>query len=127
MTEQSFTPNNDEITDNDKMMALLSYVIAVVVPIIILYSETGKTRAFQRYHAINSLVVSGVTLLFGLLIVCPIAVGLSFITAGLGSCCTAPFALVPYALGIYYGIKAYQGEYVDIPFVTTFAKGRGWI
>lgn len=28
---------------------------------------------------------------------------------------------------IYWGIKAYQGEYVTIPVITDFIKKQGWV
>ena len=53
-------------TNDDRVMAALAYAsqlinpIGLVLPIIILVSETSKQRPFQRYHAIQSLGVSAV-------------------------------------------------------------------
>jgi uncharacterized membrane protein len=113
-------PASSEITDNDKMMGLLSYVITFIVPVIILLSESSKQRRFQRYHAIHALIMGvalwTVTILLGTII--------SIVTLGLGSCCVLP---LPYIPMIYYGIQAYQGEYADIPLVTDFARSQGWV
>lgn len=122
-----FRGPGDDISDQDKLMGLLSYVIPLIVPLIVLFSETGKQRRFQRYHAVHSLIISGILVLFGLIIVCPITVGVSMISAGIGSCCTVPFALIPYIIGVVYGIQAYGGRYSEIPLVTNLAKSQGWV
>jgi uncharacterized membrane protein len=126
MDEVNLT-NQNEITDNDKMMGLLAYVLAVIVPLVILLSETGKQRPFQRYHAIHSLILSSLILIFGLICICPIAVALGLISAGLGSLCTIPLFLIPYIIGVVYGLQAYQGRYAEIPGVTNLAKSQGWV
>ncbi len=46
----------NDVTDNDKLMALLAYALPFIVSIVILLTESGKTRPFQRYHAVSSLV-----------------------------------------------------------------------
>lgn len=116
-----------DITDNDKMMGLLSYVIGMVVPLVILLSESGKQRHFQRYHAVHSLVLNGALLLVTLLCDCTVGLVLSALTAGLAMLCLVPISLIPYGLAIYYGIQAYQGTYCEIPVVTNFVKGQGWV
>ena len=115
------------VSDNDKMMGLLSYVVSLIVPLVILLSESGKRRGFQRYHAVHSLALSVILFVITLVLACTIGLVLELVTAGLGTCCLAPLALVPYALSIYYGVQAYQGQYVVIPVVTDFVKGQGWV
>jgi uncharacterized membrane protein len=117
---------DEQITDQDKMMGLLAYVIALIVPLIILLSETGKQSRFQRFHAVQSLVLSGVLLIAGLVLCCPVAV-VAALTAGIGGVCFLPIILVEFGLHIYYGIKAYQGEYCTIPYLTDFARNSGWL
>ena len=116
-----------DITDNDKMMGLLSYVITLIVPLIILLSESGKQRRFQRYHAVHSLILSGVIIVVSLLLWCTIGLILELLTAGLATCCLLPISFIPYVLTIYYGIQAYQGKYAEIPVITDFARGQGWV
>src|SRR4051812_35943786 len=47
-----------EANQDDKLIALLSYVtqiiIPLIMPVIILLSESSKKRPFQRYHAVQS-------------------------------------------------------------------------
>jgi uncharacterized membrane protein len=119
------TPTDQEITDNDKMMSLLCYVIGLLVPLVILLSETGKTRAFQRYHAIQSLGLSAAWLLFALLLCIPFCV-LEVLT-GIGGFCLLPIYVLPWFAALYYGVQAYQGEYAEIPVVTDFMAQQGWL
>ncbi|MBN1317786.1 MAG: DUF4870 domain-containing protein [Anaerolineales bacterium] len=112
-----------EITDNDKMMALLSYVISIIVPLIILLSESSKQRKFQRYHAVHALATASVLWVVITLASCFVTI----ITLGYGSCLALPLMLLPYIPMIYYGVQAYQGRYVDIPLVTDFVKNQGWV
>jgi uncharacterized membrane protein len=131
MAESSSTPQ--EITDNDKLMSLLSYVIWLIVPLVVLLSESGKTRAFQKYHAIQSLGVLVVAIIFDVVVSlcgCLGSAVLAAVTAGLGSLLTVcvPFlGFVPWAVSIYYGIQAYQGKYVEIPYLTNFMVQQGWL
>jgi uncharacterized membrane protein len=49
MAEEFVTPPTDDITDNDKLMAALSYPIPIVA-LIILIAEDMKARPFQKFH-----------------------------------------------------------------------------
>jgi len=102
MSEQ-FAP---EITSDDKLWSLLAYVLSPIVPIIILLMEDKKNRPFIRYHNVQALLLGIVTIL--LAIVLGWTVFLSCI----------PFLL--WILMVYWGIRAYQGQYVVIPVVTNF-------
>jgi hypothetical protein len=31
-----------------------------------------------------------------------------------------------WAVGVYWGFKAYGGEHVEIPVISDFAKNQGW-
>jgi uncharacterized membrane protein len=126
MMSENMTPDT-EITDNDKLMALLAYIISLIVPLIILLSETNKQRPFQRYHAIQSLLLSAVIVIASFVIGCPLSLIIGLLTAGFGAICTAPLGLVFLAVLIYYGIEAYQGKYTVIPVLTDFAKNQGWL
>ena len=118
-------PIDQEITDTDKMMGLLCYVITLLVPLVVLLSETGKTRAFQRYHAIQSLGLSVAWCIFALLLCIPVCV-LEVLT-GVGGLCLLPLYVLPWFAALYYGIKAYQGDYAEVPVVTAFMVQQGWI
>jgi uncharacterized membrane protein len=98
-----------DITSDDKLWALLSWLLAPIVPIIVLLMEEKKARPFIKYHAINAL-------LFNLIVV----LLLGSITVG----CIATIGVIA---EIYFAIKAYQGEWVKVPVLTDLAKGQGWI
>ena len=51
----------NDITDQDKLLAAISYPIAIVA-IVILLVEDMRNRPFQKYHAVQALAV-GVILL----------------------------------------------------------------
>jgi uncharacterized membrane protein len=119
--------DSSNITDQDKIMALLSYIISLIVPIIILLSESSKNRHFQRYHAINSLVFSGTTFIGSLLFICPLVILATIFSFGIGNLCFLPLYIVVFGFQIYFGVKANQGEYVEIPVLTNLARGWGWL
>ena len=101
-----------EINDQDKLMAALSYPIGIVA-IVILLIEDMKSRPFQKYHAVQALAVNIV------LIVLSIVLGWTVILA------CVPLLL--WFVTIYWAIKAYQGEYLEIPILTDFLKKQGWL
>lgn len=98
----------EEITDDDKLWALLCWIIGIIVPIIVLLMEDKKDRPFIKYHAVQSLAFGVVWLVAGT------------ITFG----CVGVLGMI-YA--IYLAIQAYQGKWVTIPIITDFCKNQGWI
>jgi len=102
----------EQVTDDDKLWALLSWLFWPIA-IIVLLMEDKKQRPFIKYHAVQSLVLG---------VIAGILTGvLSFIIVG----CFVGFAWLVYV--IYLAIKAYQGEWVTVPFLTDFCKNQGWI
>lgn len=97
---------NPEITSDDKLWALLSYLFPIIA-IVVLLMEDKKNRPFLKFHAVQSIAATVVLTI------------LATITFGCGS--------ILFLVLIYWGIKAYQGEYVTIPFVTDFIKKQGWV
>ena len=117
VTEDVTAPVSEEITDDDKLWALLSWLpwIGWVLAIIALVIEPQKNRPFVRYHAVQSLVTNVALTLVGIV--------LSIVTLGI---CATIWWLVWVVL-LYPGVKAYQGEWFNIPVVTDFCKNQGWI
>ena len=115
------------INDQDKLMAALAYVIGIIVPLIILLTES-KNRAYQRYHAIQSLGLSGAIVVASIVFcILMFIITLIPVIGGLLAC-VAPFiGFVPLAVMLYYAYKAYQGEYFVIPVVTDFLKQQKWL
>ena len=102
-----------DVTDDDKLWALLSWIFAPIVPIIVLLLEDKKTRPFIKYNAMQALVLSVVGYV--------VSSVLSFIVIG----CFIGVAVLIYM--IVLAIQSYQGKWVTIPVVTDFCKGQGWI
>ena len=97
-------PTNTDVTSDDKLWALLTYVFAPIVPIIILLMPDKKDRPFLKAHNIQALI-------------------LGIITVITSSFCVGILVLI-YA--IYCGIQAYQGKMVEIPVITNLCKGQCW-
>jgi len=125
-----------DANDDDKLIALLCYVtqiiVPVVMPLIVLFSESAKKRPFQRYHAVQSLALSilfvlllGVMSIGGsILFIIPL---IGWIVGGLLLCLTPIAALMAVVAGLYYGFQAYQGKRFAIPGLTGILQDQGWI
>ena len=128
--DTEFDPN---ATNDDRVMAALVYAsqlinpIGLILPIIILVSETSKQRPFQRYHAIQSLGVSAVIGLLEMgLTVLASAAGLSVIGL-LCLCFIFPAMIMLWLLPLYYAIVAYNGKRFKIPGLTQFLQDQRWL
>ena len=108
MSEES--KQDTGITSDDKLVALLAYVLTPLAPIIILLLDDKKSRPFIRAHNAQALI-------WGIILV--------VVSVPSSICLFAP-SLILWAIGVYWGIKAYQGEYIKIPVVTNLVKNQGW-
>jgi len=102
----------NEVTSDDKLWALLAYVLSPLVPIIILLMEDKKDRPFLKEHNIQALILGIINVILGTI--------LSF---------TIVLACIPVLVWfymIYLGYQAYQGQSVTIPLLTDFVKSQGW-
>lgn len=101
------------VSNDDKLVALLAYVLTPLAPIVILLMEDKKSRPFIRAHNAQALI-------WGVLIWV-----VTIVSTPLAFCLGIP-SLLLWGAGVYWGFKAYQGEQVNIPVVTDFAKKQGW-
>ena len=128
-----------DASSDDRLIALLSYatqiIIPVVMPAIVLLSESSKQRPFQRYHAVQSLALMVVFMGFGaatifgtaFLSIIPI-IGWVFRILGVLLLCLAPIALIMGVMALgFYGYQAYQGKRFAIPGLTSFLYDQGWL
>lgn len=111
------TPAGD-ITDNDKLMAALSYPIPIVA-LIILIAEDMKNRPFQRFHAVQALAANIVLWVIIALLGCILTV------VTLGLCGVGPAIL--WFVTLYWAYEAYQGKYFEIPYLTQFLRDQKWL
>ena len=106
-------PVND-VTSDDKLWAALGYPI-VLVAIIVLLMDDKKNRPFIKFHAVQSIAANIVFFIVSTI--------LSVVTLGFGGLCVPLLWFV----FLYWAYKAYQGEMFDVPVVTNFIKGQGWV
>jgi uncharacterized membrane protein len=95
----------DSISDDDRLWALLGYILPIIALIALLIEEK-KDRPFIRYNAIHSLMLAVITIILSV---------------------TACLWVLPWIYSLYLGVKAYQNEWVVVPFLTDFAKNQGWL
>ena len=114
MTEElQDAPYSDvEVNDDDKLWAALTWIpyFGPIIAIFTLLVEPQKSRTFIRFHAVQSI---------GANIIIAIASVLVIWTA----CLPVIFGLAT----IYPAVKAYQGEWLELPWLTQFCKSQGWI
>jgi uncharacterized membrane protein len=109
MNQQSIS---SDITSDDKLWALLSYIIAPIVSIIMLLIEEKKNRPFIKFHAVQSLILGIIA------VILYVVLGWIFVGLCLG--------FLVWAYGIYLGIKAYGGVNVKVPVITDWIIKNNW-
>jgi uncharacterized membrane protein len=109
MTNESVV--DQEISQDDRLWAAIAWIPVTplwpIFAIVALLIEGKKDRPFIRYHAILSLA-TGVVL-----------IPLTIVTCG----CAA----IIYVVFFYWAYLAYQGQIVNIPILTDFARKQGWV
>jgi uncharacterized membrane protein len=101
-----------EVTSDDKLWSLLTYVFTPLVPIIVLLMEDKKNRPFIKAHNAQALVLGLVNVVLG------VVLGWTLILS-----CVPIFVWI---YCVYLGIQAYGGKYVEIPIITKFCKDQHW-
>lgn len=114
MDQQQFTPS--DTTSDDRLWALLAYILTPLVPIIIMLLEDKKNRPFLKAHNFQALALGVVEVVISII--------LSIISLGLLGCI---FGIVVLILNIYYGVQAYNGKTFEIPVLTNFVRQQGWM
>lgn len=95
---------------DDRIWALLAYIFAPWVSLFMLvFMRNQKISPFLKLHTTQALVWG-----FSWIILSALGVGI----------CLFPFVLI---YSIYLGLKAYRGELIEIPFITSFIRNQGWI
>lgn len=107
---QQFPPA--DVTSDDRLWAMLTYILSPIVPIIVLLMPDKKDRPFLKAHNSQALVLGVIEWVINFL--------LSFVVIG---CVTSILTLI---LNIYLGIKANRGETFEIPVITKFVRQQGW-
>ena len=102
--EMVSAPTGNEVTEDDKLWALLSYIFCPLIGIVVLLIEDKKNRPFLKYNAVVSIIL-------GILVII-----LSWACIG--------FLVWLYSL--YLGFKSYQGEWVEVPVISDLVRNQGW-
>ena len=100
-------------SSDDRLWALLAYILSPLVPIIILIMADKRERPFLKAHNIQALIL-------GLLI--SLISGILSPVLGIG--CVVWIVGIVYE--IYLGLKANKGELVEIPVISNFVRQQGW-
>jgi uncharacterized membrane protein len=125
-----------EANQDDKLIALLSYVTQIVIPlimpVIILLSESSKKRPFQRYHAVQSLAL--MLLFFAITAAATIGTGIMQVIPLIGQLvavlmlCLMPIGWFMAVIALlYYGYQAFHGKRFSVPGLTSMLRDQGWI
>lgn len=101
-----------EITRDDKLWAALSYPIPIVA-LLVLLMEEKKGVPFLKFHAVQAIALNLV--LWVLILVLSVTIVLAI--------CAPALWLVT----LWPAYDAYQGRYTEIPVLTKFLKGQGWV
>lgn len=127
--ESDATPPRPAVTDNEKLLSGLSYLsqpfLPGILPIVLLLTDETKRSAFVKHHAVHSLALIIAAVIFEIGAAVIWIVG-SAISGGL--CCVLwTIFLLPLVPLVYYGIEAFQGKRVDIPYLTKLLKDNSWV
>lgn len=127
---------DDSADSDDRLIALLCYVtqvlIPLVMPLLVLVSESSKKRPFQRFHAVQSLALALFFIGFGLFItvgsmIVAIVPIIGWLVVGIVVCLSPLLFLMAYLALAYYGYQAYQGKRFAIPGLTSFLQDQNWL
>jgi uncharacterized protein len=99
-----------DVTSDDKLWALLAYVLSPLVPIIILLMEDKKNRPYLKVHTYQALVLGVIGMIISIVLSWTVCI---------------PFVI--WGILIYYGVQAYNAKPFVIPVVTDFCKNQGWV
>jgi uncharacterized membrane protein len=118
----SSTPINNFLPSEDRMWSAMAYwsqfVLPGVLPAILLLSDQTNKNKFVRYHAIHSLALLILSVLYAIIL--SILIVLIEIIIPCSLCLTVFFYLVPIVPFLWYGLCAYQGKTPEIRWLTRF-------
>ena len=124
-TEPFVTPQSD----NDKLLAGLSWVSQIVVPAvmpaILLFTDESKRSPFIKNHAVQSLGLMVAAVVYEILAAIVYAIASAVVPCL--SCVLWVLFLLPLVPLVYYGIKAFQGQEVEIPYLSKFLRDNHWL
>ena len=120
--EQPIPAGDMGVTDDDKLWALLSYLLWPLGSILVAVMEDKKERPYIKYHAVQAAGLGVVVWVLTMVLACVLG-AVTFFIAGLGACC----GFLPVLAMFYYAYLAYQGDYFEIAYLTDFMVNQGWL
>ncbi len=108
---QQFSPT--DTTSDDRLWAMLAYILTPLVPIIILLMPDKKDRPFIKAHNSQALVLGVIEWVINAILTPVLGIG----------CITAVITIVA---NVWLGIKANRGESIEIPVISNFVRQQGW-
>ncbi len=121
MEQERGIPPASDVSDNDRLLAALSYPIPIVA-IVILLVEDMRAKPFQRFHAVQALAVNIVLWVLIVLLGCLLG-AITFFIGGL--CGFVPSLL--WFITLFWAYEAYQAKYFEIPWLTEVLRGQNWL
>jgi len=116
-------------SENEKLLAGLSYLsqifVPAVLPAILLLTDESKRSTFVKHHAIQSLALLVAAVVYEILAAIAYAIGVA-VAPCLTCLLWVLFVLPAVPLG-YYGVRAFQGKEVEIPYLTKFLRDNHWL
>lgn len=113
------THKSDTMANEDnKIMAVIAYLIGVLAIIIYLVK---KEDSYLRFHSLQSMVLCLIVLagFFGISVV---MMPLTMISGGICGLLYFPLMLLPFVLYVYVAYKVWTTGDLDLPYLTEFVK-----
>ena len=118
--------------NDDRLVAALCYFVPGLMSLLVLFSDSGNKRPFQRYHAVQGLGLSAalvaISLAYSIISAIAWAVPIIGWLVGVVLFCLAPIAFLMAVIAyLYYGYQAYLGKRFAIPGLTSYLRDQGWL
>ncbi len=119
-------PEHFTLDSNDRMLAALGYVFAIVAVVVALMNET-KQKPLLKDHAVQALGFAVVSIAYGV-VAGFIYLCAAIVTLGILAFFLWVIFLLPPVVGLYLGYVAYTEDgLVEIPVLTQFMAEQGWL
>ncbi|MBC7237520.1 MAG: hypothetical protein H5T69_16885 [Chloroflexi bacterium] len=117
------------VDTNERLLAGLSYVSQIILPallpVILLLSPETRTKPFLRYHAVQSLAILALAIVYFLAATAVYILGSA--TESCLACVLWVLFFVPAGVLLYAGWGAFRGRYVRICWLTRFLEENRWL
>jgi uncharacterized membrane protein len=120
--EQPMPSHDMNVTEDDKLWALLSYLLWPLGSILVALMEEKKERPYIKYHAVQAAGLGVAVWVLTVILACVLGM-VTFFVGFLGACC----GFLPVLALFYYAYLAYQGDYFEIQYLTDFMVQQGWL